>query len=107
MMRGEVQAHDFDTPVQVEENATVDKYSISEPQKQVSECLDRVGETAAEDLVVSSPIVMNTTRDPTPASATEPVDGPPRQTYASIVLTVSYILFCSFRGSHLDCLCDL
>ncbi|XP_039116789.1 nuclear transport factor 2-like [Dioscorea cayenensis subsp. rotundata] len=85
MMRGEVQAHDFDTPVQVEENATVDKYSISEPQKQVSECLDRVGETAAEDLVVSSPIVMNTTRDPTPASATEPVDGPPRQTYASIV----------------------
>ncbi|KAJ0966540.1 hypothetical protein J5N97_023457 [Dioscorea zingiberensis] len=85
MMRGEVQSHDFDTTVQVEENATLDKYSIPEPTKQVSECNGRIEETPAEDPVVSSPIVMNTMRDPSPASATEPVDGPQRQTYASIV----------------------
>ena len=102
-----MQAHDFGTPVQVEDNATLDKYSVSEPQKQVSDCIDRVEETAAEDPVVSSPIVMNTTRDPTPVSSMEPVDGPPRQTYASIVLTVSYVLFCSFNASGLDCLCNL
>ncbi|RZR94232.1 hypothetical protein BHM03_00022894 [Ensete ventricosum] len=68
----------------VEENDTVEKYSIPEALQQLPESDERVDESPVED-AASYPSALDTARDPPLATPEEPVEEPTRQTYASIV----------------------
>lgn len=85
MIGEEIQAREYNAAIHAEENETVEKYIIPEPQQQVLEPDERMDETSTEEPTVSYPNVMTTMRDPPPAPAEEPVGEPPKQTYASIV----------------------
>ncbi|XP_058094864.1 nuclear transport factor 2-like isoform X2 [Magnolia sinica] len=86
MLGGEVQAREFVASAHVEENDTVDKYSIPELQQQVSEADNLVEETPVEESTASSyPVALETLRDPPPVPVEEPIGEPPKQTYASIL----------------------
>nr|XP_010920289.1 putative G3BP-like protein [Elaeis guineensis] len=81
----EIHAREFPAPDPAEEDDTVDKYSIPEPQQQALECDEEIDKTPAEEPTASYPDAMNNMRDPSPAPAEEPVGEPPKKTYASIL----------------------
>ncbi|KAK1266237.1 hypothetical protein QJS04_geneDACA000077 [Acorus gramineus] len=86
----EVQTREFSNSDPVEENDVVDKYSIPEPQQQVSEVDNWVEETPVEEPVASIPAAMNAVQDlppapVPPAPVEEPVVEPTKHTYASIL----------------------
>ncbi|XP_077250864.1 nuclear transport factor 2 (NTF2) family protein with RNA binding (RRM-RBD-RNP motifs) domain-containing protein [Tasmannia lanceolata] len=86
MMGREIQTRDFVASEHVEENDTVDKYSIPEPPQQVSEADNIVEETPVEESTPSFPVTVPTTvQDPPPVPVEEPTGEPPKQTYASIL----------------------
>ncbi|KAG1354028.1 putative G3BP-like protein [Cocos nucifera] len=85
MLGEEIHAREFSAPVPAEEDDTVDKYSIPEPQHQVLESDEEIDKTPAEEPTASYPDAMNNMRDPPSALVEEPVDEPPKKTYASIL----------------------
>ncbi|KAG6484651.1 hypothetical protein ZIOFF_053172 [Zingiber officinale] len=84
ILQDEVQAQDLLSLVQAEENDTVENYSIPEAPQQLPVLDERLGESFAEE-TVPYPIALETTRDPPPATAEEPVGEPTKHTYASIL----------------------
>lgn len=81
MLRDEIQAQDLLPLVHVEENHTIEKCSNFEaPHLSVSD--ERLDEYPAEE---TTPIALETTRDPPPATPEEPVGEATKHTYASIV----------------------
>lgn len=85
ILGGEIHAREFSAPVPAEEDDTVDKYSIPEPQQQVMESDEEIDKTPVEEPTASYPDATNNKRDSPPAPAEEPVVEPPKKTYASIV----------------------
>ncbi|XP_074577764.1 nuclear transport factor 2-like isoform X2 [Curcuma longa] len=70
--------------VQAEENDTIENYSNPEAPPQLPVLDENLGESLAEETVPYR-IALETTRDPPPATAEEPVGEPTRHTYASIL----------------------
>ncbi|KAL5990336.1 hypothetical protein ACLOJK_011234 [Asimina triloba] len=83
---GEIEAQEFVASPNVEENDTVDKYSIPEFQEQVTEAENVVEEAPVEAPVAPSyPVTLDSVRDPPPVPVEEPLGEPPKPTYASIL----------------------
>ncbi|XP_009397546.2 nuclear transport factor 2-like isoform X2 [Musa acuminata AAA Group] len=80
----EEQLQSRDLVPSLEENDTVEKYSIPEALQQLPESDERVDESPVED-AASYPSALDTARDPPLATPEEPVEEPTRQTYASIL----------------------
>ncbi|CAL9157176.1 unnamed protein product [Musa hybrid cultivar] len=80
----EEQLQSRDLVPSLEENDTVEKYSIPEALQQLPESDERVDESPVEDSA-SYPSALDTARDPPLATPEEPVEEPTRQTYASIL----------------------
>ncbi|KAG6518757.1 hypothetical protein ZIOFF_022238 [Zingiber officinale] len=72
LLQDEVQAQDLLSLVQAEENDTVENYSNPEAPQQLPVLDERLGESFDEE-TMTHPIALETTRDPPPATAKEPV----------------------------------
>ncbi|KAF6156430.1 hypothetical protein GIB67_009088 [Kingdonia uniflora] len=91
MHSGETQANSYYTAPHVEENSSVDKYSLPEQHQQiVHEVENIVEDTPVEEtyVVVSPPSftgLVDAVQDSYPVPAEEPVGEPAKKTYASIL----------------------
>ncbi|WOL09942.1 G3BP-like protein isoform X2 [Canna indica] len=81
----QVQAPDFVSPVDTEENNTGDIFVTSEPPQEVPVSDERRVESPPEQPTVTYPSAANNLGDPSPAPAEEPGVEPEKQTYASIL----------------------
>lgn len=93
ILQDDVQAQDLLSPVQAEENDIIENYSNPEAPPQLPVLDENLGESLAEETVPYR-IALETTRDPPPATAEEPVGEPTRHTYASIVCKVISLSYC-------------
>ncbi|XP_057957277.1 nuclear transport factor 2-like isoform X2 [Malania oleifera] len=88
MVAEEIQAKEFVSPNDVEENGQVDKYSFPVPEQQLHqmpETEDILEDNSAEEANGSLQNTMNNAHEPLPAPVEEPVGEPQKHTYASIL----------------------
>lgn len=98
----QIQAENFVSLVDAEENDSGDNNTIDEVPQEFPICDEREDETPPEEPTMTHPNAINNLGDLSPTPAEEPVAEAGRQTYASIVCYTSafqyLVVSCSFSG---------